>query len=635
MEKFFLTLPELPEAESKRIKDYNKKIHYEILSLSVNLGDTVEYREIIGEFGVFITKGHHQVWKDKIIAKHNGKISKIKIRESSKLYSLNECIIVIEYCPHSIEFNGLCCICGCDITNIHEINDNFKDRKTTNLIISGQMLNQKKTLKITNTELNITKENNAKDLLKSGKLLLVLDIDHTFLHATRDIQAIKVKNHEWFSNSIHSFILKQNNHSHSNQQQYFVKIRPFFKKFLNDLKEKYEIHLYTMAMRKYAQEIVNFIDPKREIIQNLVTRDDVKILDKNKKISKKLERLFPCDERMVVIIDDRIDVWPNSQFNIIQIHKYLFWPSDDIYHNNRMCKNRLGYTMIHLNNNNNNNNNNIDKKSQKIIQNFIGNYFRAYTVYKIIINVDNIIVTTHKSPNQSKYDNFIESINKLDKKNIIYNVLYGCSIEYCVDFNELKRREGDRVLPCLRDVLMNLHNIFYKKHKNSTHKSSKKIKPDTRKIIKQLKKEVFKGLKFVFSGVFPVDTPKPELKYEWMTAVEFGAKCYKTLDIKNKDGITHLIATNMGTEKVKIAQELGIEIVHPNWMFNSFTHYLRSDPEQYRPKGWKYTGKKRKHNNDSDSDTSSNNGTNNKRKKRVRFNLDNIKDNDDEPKKGN
>eukprot|EP01084_Bolivina_argentea_P194244 333243_1 len=96
-----------------------------------------------------------------------------------------------------------------------------------------------------------TRKENTSTLLSSNKL----DIKH---HAFRD--------------NTHSFILS------GHRSPYYIKIRPGFRDFLLDVAGAYDIHLYTMSMRKYAEEIVKWIefDPKyKGLIQNLVTRDDV------------------------------------------------------------------------------------------------------------------------------------------------------------------------------------------------------------------------------------------------------------------------------------------------------------------------------------------------------------------------
>jgi TFIIF-interacting CTD phosphatase-like protein len=39
---------------------------------------------------------------------------------------------------------------------------------------------------------------------------------------------------------------------------------------------------------------------------------------------KDLRRIFPTDDRMVVVIDDRSDVWPNCP-NLVQVSPYNFF----------------------------------------------------------------------------------------------------------------------------------------------------------------------------------------------------------------------------------------------------------------------------------------------------------------------
>eukprot|EP00494_Astrolonche_serrata_P025180 UN25441 len=68
---------------------------------------------------------------------------------------------------------------------------------------------------------------------------------------------------------------------------------------------------------------MKIIDPDNSILKGrLVCRDD----HPNDNI-KVLQRMFPCDERMVLVVDDRVDVWQTPQ-NVLKIYKYDFWPSD-------------------------------------------------------------------------------------------------------------------------------------------------------------------------------------------------------------------------------------------------------------------------------------------------------------------
>ena len=74
-------------------------------------------------------------------------------------------------------------------------------------------------------------------------------------------------------------------------------------------------------------------------------------------------------------------------------------------------------------------------------------------------------------------------------------------------------------------------------------------KPDTRMLLRESKKQVFKGLTFVFSGCFPIHV-QPESTPEWKAANDFGAKCVRKITRGNPECVTHCIATQMGTSKV-------------------------------------------------------------------------------------
>jgi FCP1-like phosphatase family protein len=90
--------------------------------------------------------------------------------------------------------------------------------------------------------------------------------------------------------------------------------RPGWKQFLQSTAVKYEMHVYTMGTRAYAEEVCAAIDPDGTVFGGrLLSRDESGSLTQ-----KSLQRLFPCDTSMVVIIDDRADVWEWSP-NLVKV----------------------------------------------------------------------------------------------------------------------------------------------------------------------------------------------------------------------------------------------------------------------------------------------------------------------------
>ncbi len=101
---------------------------------------------------------------------------------------------------------------------------------------------------------------------------------------------------------------------------YYIKLRPGLREFLANISQLYELHIYTMGTRAYAQNIAHIIDPERRIFgDRILSRDESGSLT-----AKNLHRLFPVDTKMVVIIDDRGDVWQWSD-NLVKVTPYDFF----------------------------------------------------------------------------------------------------------------------------------------------------------------------------------------------------------------------------------------------------------------------------------------------------------------------
>lgn len=161
-------------------------------------------------------------------------------------------------------------------------------------------------------------------LLQSRRLSLVVDLDQTIIHATVDPTVA-----EWQQDQ------KNPNHGALKDVQafqllddgpgmrgcwYYIKLRPGLKEFLENVSRLYELHIYTMGTRAYAQNIVKIVDPDRKIFgDRILSRDESGSLT-----AKSLHRLFPVDTKMVVIIDDRGDVWHWSE-NLVKVTPYDFF----------------------------------------------------------------------------------------------------------------------------------------------------------------------------------------------------------------------------------------------------------------------------------------------------------------------
>jgi RNA polymerase II subunit A-like phosphatase len=161
-------------------------------------------------------------------------------------------------------------------------------------------------------------------LLKEKKLSLVVDLDQTIIHATVDPTVGEWKadpfcvNHESVKD-VEAFKLDENV-SGGGGTWYYVKMRPGLKEFLQHISKLFELHIYTMGTRAYAMSVKKIVDPDGSLFgERVLSRDE-----SGSMTQKSLHRLFPVDTKMVVIIDDRGDVWKWND-NLVKVRPYDFF----------------------------------------------------------------------------------------------------------------------------------------------------------------------------------------------------------------------------------------------------------------------------------------------------------------------
>lgn len=138
-------------------------------------------------------------------------------------------------------------------------NDNTNHNAMSRITVSGGV-----TLTVSETEGLRLAQEDAERLRKLKKLSLVLDLDHTLVHATNDIRARQHLGRD----DVRSLLLPMMetepgppsppaNYNDRPQflMQHFVKFRPHVGFFLKHLLPYYEIGVYTAGTREYAEQI--------------------------------------------------------------------------------------------------------------------------------------------------------------------------------------------------------------------------------------------------------------------------------------------------------------------------------------------------------------------------------------------
>lgn len=390
-------------------------------------------------------------------------------------------------------------------------------------------------------------------LIEMRKLALIVDLDQTIIHVTVDPTvkewAHDTQNPNWqVLKDVRAFQLGSDGVTVSHPPEhidvnnvksfatdgdengcwYYVKLRPGLQEFLQSIASKYELHVYTMGTRSYADCICRIVDPDGHLFgARILSRDE-----NGSDIQKSLTRLFPISTDMVVIIDDRADVWSWSP-NLIKVEPYEFFVG-------------------------------------------IGD-----------------INAAHLGPNQplvpatsEKQDTDLHALSNEEHQRVIAEQCDERPLQRAAQEKQKKDTENtiiqpeqvltddDTELELIQALLLEIHQQWYSAYSS---RKAKEKRPDVTQVISRMKSEVLRGCELAFSGLIPLHEA-PETAMVWRMAEEFGAKCHRTLT----PDVTHLVATSARTAKAEQAYRTKkIHVVWPSWLNDSMCRWVRQGEGAY------------------------------------------------------
>ncbi|KAJ3845307.1 hypothetical protein F5878DRAFT_689607 [Lentinula raphanica] len=571
--------------------------------------------------------------------------------------------VVIEPCKHGMQLHGLCVLCGKDMTNIDYIG--FSDTSRASI----QMTHSASGPTVSLEEAQRIERETAQRLLKDRKLSLIVDLDQTIVHATVDPtvgewiaegeawearRAAKGSgkddddpddqcNPNWEAlKDVKKFRLgpetlgsspRARGKAYANKGVenegciYYIKPRPCWQQFLREMAELFEMHVYTMGTRAYAEEVCAAIDPDGKAFGGrILSRDESGSLTQ-----KSLQRLFPCDTSMVVIIDDRADVWEWSP-NLLKVIPFDFFVGiGDINstflpkiepltvstppstHPTEASSSSPASTDIaessptpeELERSEEEKKTMLSKNSETL-----NAQVQERPLAKMQEELKHSTVAVENSPSQTEVaspekpeqqeqqpenskdeakeqgDTEIKLEEKRDQPRVE-------SKEPPKPEKQPPRKalleNNDHELIRVNEILSEIHYKFYNAYDARTKQSqdpqrrksnaSKSNKPsyDVTKIIPQMRADVLKGVHLLFSSVIPLDT-RPETTEIWRMAIMFGAHCTTELTPET----THVVAAKRGTVKVDAARRRGnIKVVWLAWFTDSIALWQRQDETRY------------------------------------------------------
>ncbi|ODV94162.1 hypothetical protein PACTADRAFT_44864 [Pachysolen tannophilus NRRL Y-2460] len=550
----------------------------------------------------------------------SGELKEVKVQPGDEIiHSEQEIATILEPCKHSIQYGGLCALCGADLEEIDYLGYNYQDRAQVTMSYGGSS-----NLKVSMDEAEKLEQISSKRLLKEEKLILVVDLDQTVIHATVDPTVGEWKNDPSNPNyeavkDVQQFALEESvvlplGYTGPKPPPsicwYYVKLRPGLKNFLEKISERYEMHIYTMATRAYAKNIAKIIDPDGKYFSDrILSRDESGSLTQ-----KSLKRLFPVDQSMVVVIDDRGDVW-NWSPNLIKVIPYDFFVgigdinSSFLPRQNTLLgpsKRRKSVADLeekinaakelqqYSNDTNAGDSSDAENDEGSTILSTASNS----PVDRILAlgggedNADLLAVQSSErsaSLEQQQHERPLAKLQHdldriLDSKESTVSTNSSSSGGVSAHNNNNTSNssddnsrnllyDDDTELESLLQALVRVHNEFYfefEAHKNQP--------PDVKDIMTEMKKFVFNECVFLFSGILPLGTRLDSADIV-IWARSFGASVVPNYI----DSVTHIICRTGGTFKVRLAKTLNpeVKVVHPDWLFKCIALWEQVPEDDY------------------------------------------------------
>ncbi|CAP65069.1 uncharacterized protein PODANS_5_6570 [Podospora anserina S mat+] len=555
-----------------------------IVRLLKNPGDTVKKQDALMEYSFKWYKEvgdtiRGETWEEEQTtyadwsSPSDGTLNAWSIKEGQVIKQDGPCVLIDEDCSHEIQFQGLCAICGKDMT---EANWAAETRDTERAPIS--MVHDQTNLTVSSTHAQKSERELQKRLLESRKLSLVVDLDQTVIQACIDPTV-----GEWMKDptnpnydsvkNVKTFQLDDGPHAVVRKCWYYIKMRPGLEGFLKRISTMYELHVYTMGTRAYAQNVARVIDPEKKLFGNRVISRD----ENGNMYSKSLQRLFPVSTNMVVIIDDRSDVWPHNRPNLVKVTPYEFFKGIGDINASFLPKRQDLLTSAPSTNGVKKAEKTADKNAKAVAT---GKDTDEVTKEQLEEQQSALEKQINERPLQLLQE-------KQDKEDEEAEKATGHSDDSASSRSSSPPPQrhkvlldDDRELEFLEKHLTQLHKAYYASYdqKKSKRTIGEDV-PDVGNLLNNLKAKVLRGHQIALSGVLPQNTDiyRSEIGQQ---ITSFGARLRSTVSKE----VTHLVVNTSqpGTAKLNAARRYPhIKVVGLEWLAQCFTEWTSVDETPY------------------------------------------------------
>ena len=251
------------------------------------------------------------------------------VEEGAKLFDVELFTpsgIIVEdtkICRHPGLYNGICISCGKVPDNVmQELHEehapNRSSSSSSHCIYRSLTVGGGHTIRLSKEESEKVSAIRTNTLKSQTKIALVLDIDHTMLHACMSPTEAKPHGYEHCDLKYLPLTSPYGQISH-----HWLRLRPNLSNFLEQANKKCLLYVYTHGTRGYAEGVAKILDPTEKYFANRIfSKTDVPELGSD----KKLERICLGEADMALIMDDNENVWRGpQQRQLLLVKPYQFF----------------------------------------------------------------------------------------------------------------------------------------------------------------------------------------------------------------------------------------------------------------------------------------------------------------------
>ncbi|KAI1707444.1 NLI interacting factor-like phosphatase domain-containing protein [Ditylenchus destructor] len=436
-------------------------------------------------------------------------------------------------CDHPLTIKDLCAVCGRDLREKGGLPGQRVEAMSANV----SMIHHVPELLVSNKLAKEIGQNDRETLLKNRKLVLMVDLDQTLIHTSNRPPKPAERSSAIVGYRIYNSC-------------YFTKIRPHTREFLERMNQLYEMHIVTFGQRVYAHKITGILDPEgRYFHHRILSRDE---LMSSIYKTRNIKALFPVGDELVVMIDDRPDVWQYSDA-LIRVKPYRYFveigdinaPPPAINADARDNGSKDDTTQPESTADTESSTSPTDPEKPLVSDEKVDSS-----------ETDNTNAEEESEVKSTKSNKPVPSKSVPASKNLAEPP------PTIVD--------DDDTLEHIERILTSIHTQFYQSYDEVNTVKDVKV------IIAGIRKQVLKDDNIVFTGLIPREID-PKQHWLYRTCEQFGAK----IESEISDLTSILVAGRSGTDKMRQAKKQNIPIVTQDWLYACFYRWQRVDENDY------------------------------------------------------